>query len=79
MTIEMRDNMALTLLLQDIFQFSFRQLQTGLKGSDAPWFNEYVYLLESMATIKTVCLVPDLPRGDDLTLEIFQSFFDLVK
>jgi len=62
-----------------MFQFFFRQLSTGLKGADAPWFTEYVYLLESMATIKTVCLIPDLPHGDELTAEIFRDFFDLVK
>ena len=62
-----------------MFQFFFRQLATNLKGPDAPWFTEYVCILESMATIKTVCLVPDLPHGDELTLEIFKDFFDLVK
>lgn len=62
-----------------MFQFFFRQLASGLKGSDAPWFNEYVYILDSMATIKTVCLVPDLPHGDELTLEIFKDFFEVVK
>lgn len=62
-----------------MFQFFFRQLSTDLKGTDVPWFAEYVYLLESMATIKTVCLIPDLPHGDELTAEIFCEFFDLVQ
>ncbi|KAF8325800.1 armadillo-type protein [Cantharellus anzutake] len=65
--------------LKDMFQFFFRQLVTGLKGEDSPWYNEYIYLLESLATIKSVCLVPDLPNGDDLTADIFRDLFDLVK
>lgn len=62
-----------------MFQFFFHQIATGIKAADSPWFNEYVYLLESMATIKTVCLVPDLPHGDELTSKIFRDFFDMVK
>lgn len=46
---------------------------------DAPWFNEYVYLLDSLASIKTVCLIPDLPHGDELTRKIFKEFFELVE
>ncbi len=62
-----------------MFQFFFRQLVTGLKGEDSPWYSEYIYLLESLATIKSVCLVPDLPNGEELTADIFRDLFDLVK
>lgn len=62
-----------------MFQFFFQQIYAGLKSLDAPWFNEYVYLLDSMASIKTVCLIPDLPHGDELTRKIFKEFFELVE
>jgi sister chromatid cohesion protein PDS5 len=65
--------------LRDIFQFFFRQLNQGLKGSDAPYYNEYFHLLESLSTVKSVVLVCDLPNADELMAEIFRSFFAMVR
>ncbi|KAH0834786.1 hypothetical protein J3R83DRAFT_10387 [Lanmaoa asiatica] len=65
--------------LKDIFQFFFRQLSTGLKGTDAPYYNEYFHLLESLSTVKSVVLVCDLPHADELMTEIFRDFFALVR
>lgn len=63
---------------QDIFQFFFRQLSTGLRGPDAPYYNEYFYLLESLASIKSIVLVCDIPAADELLCTIFRNIFDLV-
>ncbi|KAH6900864.1 cohesin-associated protein Pds5 [Coprinopsis sp. MPI-PUGE-AT-0042] len=52
--------------LRDIFQFFFKQLSAGLKGSDASYYNDVV-------------LVCDLPSADDLMSEIFKEFFTIVK
>ncbi|KZT00644.1 uncharacterized protein LAESUDRAFT_687811 [Laetiporus sulphureus 93-53] len=65
--------------LRDIFQFFFRQLSTGLKGPDSPYYNEYFHLLESLSTVKSVVLVCDLPSADDLMVEIFRDFFGMVR
>ncbi|KAI8986667.1 armadillo-type protein [Trametes punicea] len=65
--------------LRDIFQFFFRQLSTGLKGPDSPYYNEYFHLLESLSTVKSVVLVCDLPQGDDLMVDIFRDLFGLVR
>ncbi|KAG8885366.1 hypothetical protein FRB97_001441 [Tulasnella sp. 331] len=66
--------------LRDIFQFFLRQLTTGLKaGADAPYYSQYFYLLESLASIKSIVLVCDLPQADDLMTEIFRDVFDLVR
>ncbi|RXW15368.1 hypothetical protein EST38_g10488 [Candolleomyces aberdarensis] len=65
--------------LRDIFQFFFRQLSNGLKGSEATYYNEYFHLLESLSTVKSVVLVCDLPSADDLMTEIFREFFSLVR
>ncbi|KAG8216413.1 hypothetical protein J3R82DRAFT_6518 [Butyriboletus roseoflavus] len=65
--------------LKDIFQFFFRQLAAGLKGTDAPYYNEYFHLLESLSTVKSVVLVCDLPHADELMTEIFREFFVLVR
>lgn len=65
--------------LRDIFQFFFRQLTAGLKGSDSPYYNEYFHLLESLSTVKSVVLVCDLPNADELMADIFRDFFGLVR
>jgi len=65
--------------LRDIFQFFFRQLSTGLKGPDSPYYNEYFHLLESLSTVKSVVLVCDLPNAEELTMDIFRDFFGLVR
>ena len=65
--------------LRDIFQFFFRQLSTGLRGSDFPYYNEYFHLLESLSTVKSVVLVCDLPNSEELMIDIFRDFFALVR
>ncbi|KAF8223437.1 cohesin-associated protein Pds5 [Tricholoma matsutake] len=65
--------------LRDIFQFFFRQLSTGLKGTDSAYYNEYFHLLESLSTVKSVVLVCDLPTAEELMVEIFRDFFSIIK
>ncbi|KAF8271886.1 armadillo-type protein [Lactarius quietus] len=65
--------------LRDIFQFFFRQLSTGLRGSEFPYYNEYFHLLESLSTVKSVVLVCDLPNSEELMVDIFRDFFALVR
>lgn len=65
--------------LRDIFQFFFRQLSTGLKGSDSPYYNEYFHLLESLSTVKSVVLICDLPNADELMIEVFREFFGMIR
>ena len=64
---------------QDIFQFFFRQLVNGLKGPDAPYYDQYVHLLRSLSRAKSVVLVCDLPHADELLVEVFKDFFTLSK
>lgn len=65
--------------LRDIFQFFFRQLSTGLRGASSSYYNEYFQLMESLATVKSIVLVCDLPHTDELTTEIFNTLFTLVR
>lgn len=65
--------------LRDIFQFFFRQLTNGLKGSDSAYYDQYFYLLESLSTVKSVVLVCDLNDSDELMVEVFRDFFALVR
>lgn len=65
--------------LRDIFQFFFRQLSAGLKGTDSPYYGQYFHLLESLSIVKSVVLVCDLPSADELLSDIFREFFALVR
>jgi sister-chromatid-cohesion protein PDS5 len=61
--------------LRDIFQFFFRQLTNGLKASDSPYYTEYFHLGDRQQLV----LVCDLPNADELMIEIFRDFFQLVR
>lgn len=65
--------------LQDIFEFIFHQVTANLTGADAPYYNEYYTLLESLSSVKTVVLVCDVPSSDQLITTVFKDFFAIVK
>ncbi|WOO80532.1 Sister chromatid cohesion protein pds5 [Vanrija pseudolonga] len=52
---------------------------TGGRITEIPYYNEYVYLLDSLATIKSIVLICDLPGADDLITTYFESFVDIVR
>lgn len=55
-----------------------RQLK-GLQDADNPYYQQYLYLLESLASVKSVVLVSDIPNSEAITLKMFTTFFDLAK
>ncbi|RPA93174.1 hypothetical protein L873DRAFT_1816416 [Choiromyces venosus 120613-1] len=64
--------------LRDIFELFVRQLK-GLADAENPYYQQYLYLLESLASVKSVVLISDIPNGEAITLKIFTTFFDLAK
>lgn len=44
-----------------------------------PYYTEYIYLLDSLATIKSVILACDVPGGDDIVTSFFEGFTDIVR
>ncbi len=64
--------------LREIFEFFVAQLQ-GLENRDSTYFEQYFGLLESLATVKSIILVSDLPNCEDLISQIFRMFFDIIK
>jgi len=38
-----------------------------------------MYLLDSLSTVKSVVLISDIPDGDEITKELFTTFFDIAK
>lgn len=51
----------------------------GLADAENPYYQQYLYLLESLASVKSVVLISDIPNGEAITLKIFTTFFDLAK
>ncbi|KAG8757054.1 hypothetical protein FRC14_002423 [Serendipita sp. 396] len=63
--------------LKDIFQFFFRQLSSGLKGQDAPYYQLYHDLLSSLSRTKSCVLICDLPQAEEMMTEVFKDFMNL--
>lgn len=51
----------------------------GLSDPDAPYFQQYIYLLDSLSSVKSVVLVSDVPNAESLISQIFTIFFDMAK
>lgn len=47
--------------------------------TDAPYYNEYYYLLENLATIRSVVLATDVPDGDEIVTSFLEGFVDIVR
>jgi sister-chromatid-cohesion protein PDS5 len=65
--------------LADIFDFFLRQLAAGLTAADAPYYDQYHHLLESLSSVKSAVLVCDLPGADALIAQVFKEFFALAR
>jgi sister chromatid cohesion protein PDS5 len=64
--------------LQDIFDFFVRQLQ-HLSNTTSPHYPHYYYLLENLATVRSIVILGDLKNTQDIVSDIFKDFFDLAK
>ncbi|KAJ3292603.1 hypothetical protein HK104_005175 [Borealophlyctis nickersoniae] len=63
--------------LRDIFEFFAKQL-LHVGDSKSPYFALYSYLLENLATVRSLTLVADL-NVEELFLDFFGGFFDSLK
>ncbi|WWD07643.1 hypothetical protein V865_005744 [Kwoniella europaea PYCC6329] len=65
--------------LRDIFAF-FLQTQTQTQRvTDIPYYTEYYHLIESLATIKSIALICDVPESDTLTEGFFTGFLNIIR
>ena len=49
----------------------------GLEDTEGAYYSRYVYLLESLSTVRTCALVTDI-QADDTMLDLFKVFFDVI-
>ena len=47
--------------------------------TEVPYYAEYCFLLDSLATIRSISLVTDLPGGDELMRDWFVGLFSIVR
>ena len=47
--------------------------------AETSYYAEYYYLLDSLATIRSICLVTELPGGEELTRDWFVGLFSIVR
>ncbi|KAI9202801.1 armadillo-type protein [Polychytrium aggregatum] len=62
--------------LREIFEFFEKQLY-HLSDPEDPYFSSYYFLLESLATVRSIILAADL--GDELLTSYFKLCFDIVR
>ena len=53
-----------------------RDILPTLADSSHAYNAEHLYVLESLATFKSICLMTDIPSFEPLTAQLFSSFFD---
>lgn len=59
-------------------QLSQAQTQ-GSRITDVPYYPEYCHLIESLASIKSVVIIVDLPSADDLITQYFTGFCEIAR
>ena len=53
-----------------------RDILPTLADTSHAYNAEHLYVLESLATFKSICLMADIPSFEPLTAQLFSSFFD---
>jgi sister-chromatid-cohesion protein PDS5 len=56
-----------------------KSTSNGSRMTDVPYYTEYYYVVESLATIKSVCLIPELDGADALMFEYIQGMFGIAR
>ncbi|TXT14456.1 uncharacterized protein COLE_00649 [Cutaneotrichosporon oleaginosum] len=60
-------------------QSQSQQATQGSRITDAPYYTEYCHLIESLAQIKSVVIIVDLPSADDLITRYFEGFCEIAR
>ncbi|KAI9265205.1 hypothetical protein BDA99DRAFT_437114, partial [Phascolomyces articulosus] len=63
----------------NIFQLFLSQLGQLKVSQDHPQFTLYFYLLESLATVRSILIIADLDNAQQLSSEFFNCFFNTIR
>ncbi|MCJ1478147.1 hypothetical protein MMC13_006823 [Lambiella insularis] len=64
--------------LRDIFRMIIQSILPALSDPSNAYNVQHTYVLQSLAQVKSVVLVTDIPNSEDLVLYLFKSFFDIL-
>lgn len=56
-----------------------QQTTLNTRITEIPYYTEYCYLLDNLASIKSVVLICDLPGAEELVTTYFESFVEVVR
>ena len=63
---------------QDIFNMLISSVLPALSDPSNAYNSQHMYVLQSLATVKSIVLIADIPGSEILTLNLFTSFFDIL-
>lgn len=66
------------ILTQDIFKTIIRGILPALSDPSNAYNNQHLHVLESLAQVKSIILLTDIPSSEELTEYLFTSFFDIL-
>ncbi|KZF21480.1 hypothetical protein L228DRAFT_261650 [Xylona heveae TC161] len=64
--------------LRDIFTLIVTSILPALADPADPYNTQHMYVLQSLAQVKSIVLLTDIPSSDSLILHLFTSFFDIM-
>ncbi|KAI9596122.1 armadillo-type protein [Syncephalis fuscata] len=64
--------------LKEVFTLFYKQLEY-LDDTQSGYHDLYLYLLESLATVKSIAIVVELQDCDDIIVKFFTGFFKVIK
>ena len=64
--------------MQDIFQFLISSILPALADPAHAYNNQHFYVLHSLAEVKSIALLTDIPDSEKLTANLFVIFFDML-
>ncbi|KAH6664832.1 armadillo-type protein [Halenospora varia] len=64
--------------LKDIFTLFITQILPALSDPSHAYNNQHKYVLVSLAEVKSIILLTDIPNSEALTLHLFSSLFDTI-
>ncbi|KAI9809549.1 MAG: hypothetical protein M1827_006784 [Pycnora praestabilis] len=64
--------------LRDIFTLLITTILPALSDPDNPYNSQHIYVLQSLASVKSIVLLTDIPSSEALILHLFTSFFDIM-
>lgn len=63
-------------MLQEVFNMIITSILPSLADPSNAYNNQHLYILNSLATVKSVVLLSDVPSSEDLIYNLFVTFFD---